>query len=243
MWEHELEPTEALLTEILGLTWVEEDDGWHRYAVEGRGSGTLAEVKIVDEDPRRSRRVGGTGAVHHAAWRMYNDGEQEELREFIARADTPGQPDRPLIAALDWGTQEGDRRYYQHLITPGEEVYVYGTVQQKPEDEHVWGGNVRNLLIQKLPAGATGEEPLFLISDKSEEELVGDRSLATVRIVAGAVAALLGVAGLVLGIGCAAGLELGLKLLAALLGGKESGRGCPVGTHEQHRVFPASADK
>jgi len=85
IWEHELEPTEALLTEVMGFEKIGEDEGWHRYGVEGGGSGTLAEVKVVDQHPRTSNRVGGTGAVHHAAWRMRDSDEEMQLRDFIAR--------------------------------------------------------------------------------------------------------------------------------------------------------------
>lgn len=85
IWAHDLEPTEALLTDVLGLVKVETDAGWHRYGVDGEGSGTFAEVKVVDQHPRASHRVGGTGAVHHAAWRMRDSEEELELRDLIAR--------------------------------------------------------------------------------------------------------------------------------------------------------------
>jgi len=83
MWQHELGPTETLLTDVMGFEKVGEDDGWHRYGVEGGGSGTLAEIKIVDQHPRTSNRVGGTGAVHHAAWRMQDSDEELALRDRI----------------------------------------------------------------------------------------------------------------------------------------------------------------
>jgi len=92
LWEHELGPTETLLTEVMGFEKISEDDGWHRYGVEGSGSGTLAEVKVVDQNPRTSNRVGGTGAVHHAAWRMRDSEEELELRDFIARVGLQPSP-------------------------------------------------------------------------------------------------------------------------------------------------------
>ena len=92
LWEHELEPTEALLTEVMGFETVGEDDGWHRYGVAGGGSGTLAEVKVVDQHPRTGNRVGGTGAVHHAAWRMRDSDEELELRDVITRVGLQPSP-------------------------------------------------------------------------------------------------------------------------------------------------------
>jgi glyoxalase family protein len=94
LWEHELEPTERLLTEQMGFTKVDTDDGWHRYGVDDGGSGTYAEVKVVDQHPRTSNRVGGTGAVHHAAWRMRDADEQEALRDVVAGAGL--QPTPPI---------------------------------------------------------------------------------------------------------------------------------------------------
>jgi glyoxalase family protein len=91
MWQHELEPTEALLTEVMGFEKIDEDDGWHRYGVDG-GSGTLAEVKVVDQHPRTSNRVGGTGAVHHAAWRMRDSDEELALRDAIAQVGLQPSP-------------------------------------------------------------------------------------------------------------------------------------------------------
>ncbi|PQJ26796.1 glyoxalase [Salinibacter sp. 10B] len=92
LWEHELGPTETLLTEVMGFEKIGEDDDWHRYGVEDSGSGTLAEVKVVDQHPRTSNRVGGTGAVHHAAWRMRDSEEELELRDFIGRVGLQPSP-------------------------------------------------------------------------------------------------------------------------------------------------------
>src|SRR5262249_28076663 len=45
LWERKLEPTELLLTQVLGFRPLGVEDGWHRYGVEGGGSGQLIEVK------------------------------------------------------------------------------------------------------------------------------------------------------------------------------------------------------
>ncbi|PEN11495.1 glyoxalase [Longibacter salinarum] len=80
IWERRLEATEAVLTRVMGLEKVGEDDGWHRYGIDGR-SGTLAEIKIVDDGQHGQ---GGPGTVHHAAWRMNNSEEQLSLRSRVA---------------------------------------------------------------------------------------------------------------------------------------------------------------
>ena len=85
LWEHTLEPTETLLTDVMGFEKVGEEDGWHRYAAEGGRSGTLAEVKVVGQASRASHRVSGTGGVHHAAWRVSDSDEEMALRDFIGK--------------------------------------------------------------------------------------------------------------------------------------------------------------
>lgn len=92
LWEHERAPTERLLTDVLGFEAMGTDDGWHRYGVDGGGSGTLAEVKVVDQQPRTSNRVGGTGAVHHAAWRTRDSDEELALRDKIERVGFQPSP-------------------------------------------------------------------------------------------------------------------------------------------------------
>jgi glyoxalase family protein len=58
---------------------VGEENGWHRYGIDG-ASGTLAEANVVSDDVRGR---GGTGTVHHAAWRMRDSEEEMALRSLI----------------------------------------------------------------------------------------------------------------------------------------------------------------
>jgi glyoxalase family protein len=81
LWERDLAPTAMLLTEHLGFTHVGEEDGWHRYAVEGGGAGKFIDIK---ELPTEHRGVVGAGTTHHVAWRMYNDTEELTLQQTVA---------------------------------------------------------------------------------------------------------------------------------------------------------------
>lgn len=81
MWERDLAPTETLLTQVMGMEKVGEENGWHRYGIDG-ASGTLAEINVVSDDVRGR---GGTGTVHHAAWRMRDSEEEMALRSLIER--------------------------------------------------------------------------------------------------------------------------------------------------------------
>ena len=83
LWERRLAHTEAILTHRLGFNVLGEEDGWHRYGVEGGGSGKLIEIK---ELPEERRGQWGTGSVHHVAWRVKDSEEQMVWREGIANA-------------------------------------------------------------------------------------------------------------------------------------------------------------
>jgi glyoxalase family protein len=91
MWQRELAPTQRLLTEQMGFALLGTEDGWHRYGVEGGGSGKLIDVK---ELPSERRGVVGTGTVHHVAWRMTDDREELALH---AAVETAGLRPTPQI--------------------------------------------------------------------------------------------------------------------------------------------------
>lgn len=89
LWERELIPTQELLTECLGFTHLETEAGWHRYQVDGGGSGKYIDIR---EMPGEQRGQWGVGSNHHVAWRVKDEGEQMELRgliEQMGRHPTP----------------------------------------------------------------------------------------------------------------------------------------------------------
>jgi len=105
------------------------------------------------------------------------------------------------------GGKDGDRRYKQNLIKPNESAYVFGTVQPRSDGG---GGttNVDNLLITKVDEDDPRMEPMFLISDDTERELISKRNWALWRIPVGIAFAVFGV-GLLSGIlGPSLGIEL-----------------------------------
>lgn len=83
LWERHLAPTETLLTDRMAFTLIGVENGWHRYGVDGGGSGKLVEVR---ELPEESRGRWGTGSVHHVAWRVYDSEEEMALRSVIETA-------------------------------------------------------------------------------------------------------------------------------------------------------------
>lgn len=83
LWERQLEPTASFLVDVMGFRSTGEEGGWHRYAAEGGGSGTLVEIR---EMPGERRSEWGVGTVHHVAWRVADVAEQDALRARVERA-------------------------------------------------------------------------------------------------------------------------------------------------------------
>jgi glyoxalase family protein len=81
--ERDLERTARLLTGPLGFEPAGEEEGWHRFAAGGGGSGRWVEV-----EEERGGRLGawGTGGVHHVAFRVGDEREQLAVRERVASA-------------------------------------------------------------------------------------------------------------------------------------------------------------
>ncbi|MDY6780333.1 MAG: hypothetical protein SV760_07275, partial [Halobacteria archaeon] len=63
------------------------------------------------------------------------DEPPSHIAEFIRENDRVPESRDPVVSALDTGHQHGDRRYYERLIEPHEEVYVYGYVQPREGQE------------------------------------------------------------------------------------------------------------
>ena len=83
VWERDRAATAGLLTGVLGFTDFGEEDGWHRYGVEGGGSGKHIEVR---EMPNEARGTWGVGTMHHVAWRVADDAVELRVRERVAAA-------------------------------------------------------------------------------------------------------------------------------------------------------------
>lgn len=91
MWVGRLGPSETLLTRVMGFEKVGEEEGWHRYAAQGGGSGTYADLREMPDERRGS---GGAGGVHHVAWRVADEAEEAAIRAQIAQ--TGLQPTPPI---------------------------------------------------------------------------------------------------------------------------------------------------
>jgi glyoxalase family protein len=89
--ERELSPTAEALEASMGFESLGEEDGWHRWAVDGGGSGRIVEAR---EQPSGSRGAWGTGGVHHVAWRVAD--EDEELALSASVRDAGLRPTTPI---------------------------------------------------------------------------------------------------------------------------------------------------
>jgi glyoxalase family protein len=83
LWEQNVAQTASFLVETLEFTFVGEERGWHRYAVNGGGSGRHLDLRAM---PNEARGVWGTGGIHHVAWRVPDDATELAVRERISGA-------------------------------------------------------------------------------------------------------------------------------------------------------------
>ncbi len=82
-WVRELAPSAEFYLKTLGFTDFGEEDGWHRYGVDGGGSGKHIELQARPEMPRG---VWGRGTMHHVAWRVADDATELAIRARIEQA-------------------------------------------------------------------------------------------------------------------------------------------------------------
>jgi len=83
LWEHDLEPTQGFLTDVLKFTALGEEGGWHRYVIAGGGSGKHLDIRAL---PDEQRGAWGIGAIHHVAWRVADDESQLAVQARVAAA-------------------------------------------------------------------------------------------------------------------------------------------------------------
>ncbi|WP_255149457.1 E3 ubiquitin ligase family protein [Halorarius halobius] len=164
------------------------------------GSGVVKTPFYVDDGTDRVLVLPAGATFDVSGEDVVEVGADEEpprpIREFLELESTPGDPNRALISALDWGQQVGDRKYRQSLIRPGDEVYVHGTATRSNARE--FGANDYELVPHADDGYADAD--LFLVANASEQELVDDRGDAVWYLVGGAVALLVGVSLLLVGI-------------------------------------------
>lgn len=91
LWERALQPSRRFLTEVLGFSHLGSEGSWHRFGVDGGGSGCYVEIR---ELPDMQRGAWGTGSIHHLAWRVEDEAHQLAVR---ARIESAGRRPTPVI--------------------------------------------------------------------------------------------------------------------------------------------------
>jgi glyoxalase family protein len=81
--QRDLGPTARFLAEGLGFTAQGEERGWHRFTIEGGGSGRALDIQVL---PEASRGEWGLGSVHHVAWRVPDNERQRAVRSSVGAA-------------------------------------------------------------------------------------------------------------------------------------------------------------
>jgi hypothetical protein len=120
------------------------------------------------------------------------------IQDFVDSVGSIGYPHDGV------GT-DGDRKYRQNLIKDRESVYVFGSVLPR-EDASPDATDEERLVVRKVEESDPVAEPMFLISDDEEGDLVGRRQWALWRLpvgigfVVGGVAMVVGMFGPTVGV-------------------------------------------
>jgi len=159
------------------------------------GSGTYATAFYLDDgtDQVLVRPDGASLEFDPETTRVreigVDDPTPEPVRQFLSLDSTPGGPNEALLKALDFGQQVGDRKYRQRVVRPGEEVYVLGTATRVGAAE--FGDN--DFEVVESAADGHRDADRFIVSNRSESELLAARSNAWLYLFGGALLAALGV--------------------------------------------------
>jgi len=169
---------------------IEDDAGGTEFMVDD-GTGTL-EIR-----PGEST----TFDLEHTAETIQVDKNEQPpkpIQQFIDANPDVNLPGEGLLDPSEEG-RTGDRKYRQHILKPGQEAVVFGTVQ--PHDSTAGTDNAANACIKSVPEGQEEREPMFMISDQSRKELVNERKYALALLPIGAAVVAGGVWGLLTAVG------------------------------------------
>ena len=113
VWEHDAARTETALIDLLGFRAVGELESTRRYSASDGEPGTLIDVRTVGEFPDGEITV---GTVHHVAWRVSDDRDEQEMRDRLVAA---GLQPTPVI----------DRFYFHsvYFSEPGRVLFELAT--------------------------------------------------------------------------------------------------------------------
>lgn len=114
LWADGREPTERVLTDLLGFRRAAESDHVARFTVgDGEGPGAIVDVRVA---PDFWRGAMGAGVVHHVAFRVADEAAQLALRERVAHAGLGP-------------TEQLDRRYFRSVYfrEPGGVLFELAT--------------------------------------------------------------------------------------------------------------------
>jgi hypothetical protein len=144
-------------------------------------------------------------------------GDRETQTEADSTSDSNWEAGQTQTGG-DISASDGDRKYRQSLIETGEEVYVFGTARPRDrKDVPSDASNADRLVIEKITDGSM-QEPIFMISDDEEHDLVDCRRWVLRRLPTGWVFLTVGFATLPLTLVPVLGLEVP-RVFDGLVGG------------------------
>lgn len=120
----------------------------------------------------------------------------EEIRAFVENKPSLTRQTDSITNVVDIGNAHGDRRYREATISVGDEVYLLGPVRARDDDRATARLRPEEAVIKPAP----DDETPFILSERSEDELVAATQSSKYALGFGAVLVLIGLGLVVLGI-------------------------------------------
>jgi len=122
---------------------------------------------------------------------IYDLDPTDETELYVDSSDRGPAPVQRFVRNHDFvafpsdsSGKENDRKYRQNLIRSHESVYVFGTVQEREGVDRA-ASQADRLVVEKVDDDSM-REPMFLISDDEQEDLLDRRAWALWRLPVGA---------------------------------------------------------
>jgi hypothetical protein len=139
------------------------------------GSGPVV-VEISGEEALRKLELDFEGFDDDPALEVdVDERPPNRIRRFLKTHDVRDQQSETSVPTAEDGDEQGDRRYYETVLGPGDEVYVVGVASQRADTETTATATV---------SSPTGESGTFYLSDRGRSGVL-QRRLGRVAVMAG----------------------------------------------------------
>lgn len=160
-----------------GGGWTEFGSGYESVPfVVDDGSGPVV-VEVSGEEALRKLELDFEGFDDDPALEVdVDERPPNRIRRFLETHDVRDRQSETSVPTSEDGDEQGDRRYYERVLDPGDEVYVVGVASQRADTE--------TTATATISPPSSGESGTFYLSDRGRSGVL-QRRLGRVAVMAG----------------------------------------------------------